>query len=130
MKSVFALIALMAVQSTEPLLEGHWRNPRGSVTISIAACGQVLCGRVESASDKAQADARRAGTDPLIGTELLSGLAPSGQGRWTGRIFVPDLNKRSRAELRLLGPDLIKVKGCAIGGLVCKSEVWARANSR
>ena len=126
-----ALVLLATISS--PLvassLEGDWRNPSGSVVIAIAPCGEALCGRVKWASDKAQADARKGGTDPLVGTELLSGFVPKGEGRWKGRLFVPDLNKRSKVELRQLGHDQVKVTGCAIGGLVCKSEVWTRTQA-
>lgn len=98
--------------------------------MTIAPCGEALCGHVEWASDKAQADARKGGTDPLVGVELLSGFVPKGEGRWRGRLFVPDLNNRSRAELRLLGPDQVKVTGCAIGRILCKSEVWTRTEAQ
>ena len=94
--------------------------------IEIRPCAEAICGRVEWASDKAQADARKGGTDPLIGVELLTGFEPKGDGRWKGQLFIPDLNKRSRAELRRLGPDHVKVTGCTLGRLVCKSEVWTR----
>ena len=107
-------------------LEGRWRNPSGSVIISIPRCGESLCGRVQWASDKAMADARKGGTDPLVGAELLSDVVPKGEGRWKARLFVPDLNKTSKAELRQLGIDQLKVIGCAVGRLVCKSQVWSR----
>ena len=109
-------------------LEGSWRNLGRSVVIAVAPCGEALCGTVAWASEQAKADARRGGTDPLVGSELLSGLAPAGEGRWKGRLFVPDLNRRSDAELRLLGPDEVKVTGCAALGLLCKSQTWTRAD--
>lgn len=127
---VVILVAVVLAQPGPSVLEGHWQNPRASVIVAIAPCGEAMCGRVQWASEKAQADARRGGTDPLIGVELLSGFVPSGDGRWKGRLFVPDLNKRSKAELRQLGPDKVKVTGCTIGRLVCKSEVWTRAPMR
>jgi uncharacterized protein (DUF2147 family) len=99
------------------------------VVIAIAPCGEALCGRVKWASDKAQADARKGGTDPLVGAELMSGFVPKSEGRWKGRLFVPDLNKRSKVELRQLSHDQVKVTGCAIGGLICKSEVWTRTQA-
>ena len=108
-------------------LEGQWRNPSGSVIIAIAPCGEALCGRVHWASEKAMADARKGGTESLVGAELLSGIVPNGEGRWKARLFVPDLNKRSKAELRSLGTDQLKVTGCAAGRLLCKSQVWTRA---
>lgn len=107
-------------------VEGHWRNPSGTVVISIASCGDALCGHVQWASDKAKADARDAGTSELVGKQLLSGFTTNGNGRWKGRLFIPDLNHRSNAEIRLLGADRLKVTGCAIGRMLCKSQLWTR----
>ena len=107
--------------------EGRWRNPSGSVIIVIAPCGEALCGRVQWASEKAMSDARRGGTDPLVGTELLTGIKLRNEGRYRARLFVPDINKTSKVELRSLGPDRLKVTGCAVGGIVCKSQIWTRA---
>ena len=125
MLAIYVLV-VMLLQPSVDSLAGHWRNPSGSVVIAILPCGDALCGRVEWASDQATADARRGGTNPLIGAELLSNFVPTADGRWRGRLFVPDANKRSKAELRQLGPDRVKIVGCVIGGLVCKSQVWTR----
>jgi len=107
---------------------GQWRNPQGSVIVSIAPCGEALCGVVQWASDSAKADARRGGTGQLIGTEVLSKFTPKSPGQWRGRLFVPDLNKRPKAEMHLVGPDQLKVTVCGAIGLVCKSQVWVRAD--
>ena len=119
-------IALLVEPAPTPL-EGNWSNPSGSVITTIAPCGDAMCGRVQWASDKAIADARRGGTSTLVGTELLSGLTQKGEGRWRGRIFVPDMQKRSTVELRQTGPDQIRVTGCAVGRILCKSQVWIRS---
>ena len=121
--------ALVFLQPAESGLEGRWSNPNGSVVISINPCNASLCGRVEWASEKAIADARKGGTDPLIGAELLSEIVPHGEGRWKTRLFVPDLNKTSKAELRLLGLDQLKVTGCLVGRVGCKSQIWTRVVS-
>ena len=105
---------------------GRWRNPHGSVIVSLAPCGEALCGVVQWASDAAKADARRGGTEQLVGTEVLSQFTPKGPGRWRGRLFVPDLNKRPKAEMRLAGPDQLKVTVCGAAGLLCKSQIWQR----
>ena len=123
-------LAMVAVQTGAPSPVGHWRNPRGTVVIAVAPCGEALCGTVTWASDQAIADARRGGTEPLVGTELLSRFVPAGADRWKGSLFVPDVNKRSKAELRLVGPDRLKVSGCAVGRLLCKSQVWTRTEAR
>jgi uncharacterized protein (DUF2147 family) len=129
------LLAMAAVQaapdsSAAASPVGTWANPSGSVIVEIAACGDSeLCGRVRWASDKAKADARKHGTDPLIGTELLHNFVPSGTDRWRGILFVPDLKRTSKADLQQLAPDRIKIRGCAVGRALCKSQIWARSAS-
>jgi uncharacterized protein (DUF2147 family) len=108
--------------------QGQWRNPQGSVIVSIAPCGEALCGVVDWASESAKADARRGGTEQLIGTEVFSQFSTKARGRWRGKLFVPDLNKRPKAEMRLLGPDQLKVTVCGAARLVCKSQVWVRTD--
>lgn len=120
------LIALAVIQPNPTGLDGHWTNPNRSVIISIAPCNGTFCGRVEWASEKAKADAREGGTDPLIGAVLLKDIVQDGQGRWKARLFVPDVHKTSKAKLRLFGRDLLKVTGCAVGGVICRTQVWTR----
>ena len=123
--SIFAWV-IASVQQAEASIEGQWRNPAQSVIIEIGPCGLTSCGRVQWASDKAVSDARKGETDPLIGAELLSNIQLKATGRWRARLFIPDLRKSSKVELRLVNPDRLKVTGCAVGGLVCRSQVWRR----
>ncbi len=120
-------LAAMAVTADAPI-EGRWKNPSGSVVVAIAPCGDAWCGIVASASDGAKADARRGGTANLVGTQLMTGFKPAGPGKWRGRMFVPDINHRSKAELRMVGSDKLKVTGCMVGRMICKSQMWTRAD--
>ena len=127
-----ALLAIAAASSTQPSIDaasidGNWRNPGGSVVVAIAPCGDAYCGKVDWASDQAKADARRGGTDPLIGVQLMTDFRAAGPGKWRGRLFIPDLNRRSKAELRMVGTDRLKVIGCAVGRVICKSQYWTRS---
>ena len=122
---LIALATMIAADAGS--IEGRWKNPSGSVIVAIDACGEAYCGTVDWASDKAKADARRAGTDPVVGTQLMSGFTAAGAGRWKGRLFVPDLKKRSKAELRIIGLGQLKVTGCAVGRMICKSQLWTKA---
>lgn len=110
-------------------IEGQWTNPARSVTVRIAPCGASLCGRVVSASPEAKAKAAAAGTPRLVGTELMSRLVPAGQGAWRSEFFVPDRNVRAPGELRLIGPRALEIEGCAVKGLLCKTQQWTRVAS-
>ena len=123
------LLALALIVAPDPApIEGRWKNPSGRVTVEIVACGEAVCGSVISATESARADARRGGTETLVGTQLMTDFKAAGPGKWRGRLFIPDLNRRSKAELRLLGPGQLKVTGCMVGRMVCKSQYWTRAD--
>ena len=121
------VLTMLAVAADAPI-EGRWKNPSGSVVVAIGACGDAWCGTVASASDGAKADARRGGTANLVGTQLMSGFKPAGPNKWRGRMFVPDINHRSKAELQLVGTNQLKVTGCVVARMICKSQYWSRAD--
>lgn len=105
---------------------GTWKNPSGSVHIRAARCGDQVCGTI--LFDKAKADARRGGTDPLIGTQLFEEFTARGPREWRGRVFVPDMNRRVTGTARLVDDNSIRVEGCA-ARVVCRNQVWTRAPS-
>ncbi len=121
-----ALLTSPALAATP--IEGSWTNPSHSVIVRIGPCGFGLCGRVTGASPKARADAAAGGTPNLIGAELMSGLEQNGVGSWRGSIFVPDANRRADADLHLLDARTLEIEGCALGGLLCKSQTWTRVS--
>lgn len=123
-----ALLVASPALAASPL-EGNWVNPAGTVTVRIAPCGGgLLCGRVVKASPSAVDKAAASGTR-LMGAELMSGLEPVGQGAWHGSFFVPDRNVRAEGELHLLSARTLEVEGCAMAGLLCKSQQWTRVSS-
>lgn len=126
MSTPLLFVAATALAAGTP--EGRWVHPNGSVTVAISECGEAWCGTVVSASDKAKADAAKGGTKALVGTQLMSGFTPAGEGKWKGRLFVPDINFRARAELRLLDANRLSVRGCMAGRMLCKSQTWTRAD--
>jgi len=78
------------------------------------------------ASAPAKAKAAAAGTSQLIGVELMSDLKPVGQRSWRGSFFVPDRNVRAEGQLHLISARTLEIEGCAMGGLLCKSQQWTR----
>lgn len=125
--ALFALSAALPAASAQAAIEGHWKNPKGSVVVRITACGNSICGTVVQASDKAKASARRGGTPHLIGTRILSGVRPTGNGLFKGQAFDPKRNIHAPATIRQLGPNAIEVRGCALAGMfLCKEQRWTR----
>ena len=126
---VFLAASMPFAASAQAAIEGHWVNPKGSVVVRVAPCGDAYCGTVIKASAKAQASARKGGTPHLIGTQILTGLHATGEGTFKGRVFDPKRNIRAPATIRLEGDNAITVRGCAIAGmLLCKEQRWTRAS--
>ena len=42
------------------------------------------------------------------------------------RLFIPDDNVHVSAKLQLLGERQLKLTGCAVAGLFCRSQIWTR----
>jgi uncharacterized protein (DUF2147 family) len=131
MKSVAYLIAslLLAAPASAQALEGQWTNYKKNVVVQVERCGAAFCGRVVQASEKAKERARKGGTPNLIGTQILTGLRPIGDGRFRGRAFVPKRNIHATATVRQVSDDVMQVQGCVLGGLLCDSERWTRVIS-
>ena len=122
-----ALLFLAAVPaSAQASVEGRWTNPKRSIVIEVARCGQAWCATVVSASAKAKANARKGGTENLIGTRILTGARPVSNGVYKGRGFIPKRNIYAPATIRQRGPNVMEVEGCALAGLLCKEQRWTR----
>lgn len=106
--------------------EGLWMNPHNSVAVRTGGCGEKLCGWIIWASKEAMDDARDSGITNLVGTELLQDYRPRGDGSWAGNVYVPDMGHSFSSTITPVGGHAMKVKGCLIGGFICKSQVWQR----
>jgi uncharacterized protein (DUF2147 family) len=132
MKTATAIIAsfvLAAAPASAQALEGQWTNYKKNVVVQVERCGTAYCGRVVQATEKAKAKARKGGTPNLVGTQILTGLVPTGAGRFRGRAFVPKRNIHATATIRQVSDDVMQVQGCILGGLLCDNERWTRVAS-
>jgi len=101
-------------------LEGKWANPKKSVIVNVARCGDGYCGTVSWAT------AKNRGKGATPGTRVLSNLKPAGAGVYKGSAFEPKRNLRGSATVHQIGDDVMIVKGCAVMGLFCKEQRWTR----
>ena len=119
-----ALILLIVPVSAQAqaALEGRWANPKHSVIVNVARCGNALCGTVSWASPRN----KEKGVTP--GTRVLSDLKPLSDGLYRGRALEPKRNISGSATVRQDGPNVMVVKGCAVLGLVCREQRWTRVS--
>ena len=129
MTRILTKIGFVLLAATVPVsaaaqaaLEGKWANPKHSVIVNVAKCGEGFCGTVSWASAKN----KEKGTTP--GTRVLSDLKPLGDGVYRGRAYEPKRRISGSATVRQDGPDVMIVKGCAVMGLLCKEQRWTRVS--
>ncbi|HTN13170.1 MAG TPA: DUF2147 domain-containing protein [Sphingomonadaceae bacterium] len=117
----------MSAQAQAPMeAEGIWLNPHRTVAVRTGSCGEKLCGWIVWASHTAQSDARESGVGKLIGIELLEDYRPGAPGKWSGSVYVPDMGHSFPSTITRVGQEDLKIRGCLIGGFLCKSQVWHR----
>lgn len=120
--------AVMA-ENHDQNLPGLWRNPQDSVHVQIGSCGATLCGVVIWANDKAKADARKGGTDPLVGLNLLREIKARDDRSWRVRVFLPEQRRSVAGTIVMIENDRFRARSCVLG-VVCKSQIWTRIEPR
>ena len=130
--ALVAIVPLAAIAQPAPIAvtsqaRSVWINPHNNVKVETGDCGGNLCGWVVWATPEAAQDARDGGVQKLVGTELLQDYRQTARNAWQGRVFVPDMGKTFYSTITQVNPDELRISGCIMGGLICKSQVWHKA---
>jgi uncharacterized protein (DUF2147 family) len=98
--------AAPAPAATTPL--GMWATEENKGNVRVEQCGANLCGYAEK-----------------TGAKILINMKPEGS-KWTGRIHDPDSGRSYDSTIAMKGPNLLRVQGCAFGGMFCGGQTWKR----
>ena len=117
---------------------GKWLTKDGKATVAIARCSDALCGTIvalkepnDPATGKPKTDvnnpeARKRGR-PMIGVQIVFDMKPNGKpDAWDGQVYNAEDGKTYTGSITLTGANTLDLKGCALGGLVCKTQTWTR----
>jgi len=89
---------------------GIWATEENKGNVRIEECGANLCGYSVN-----------------TGARILINMKPQGS-KWTGRIHDPDSGRNYDSTIALKSTDMLKVQGCAFGGMFCGGQTWKRAS--
>ena len=120
------LLLAQASANAPGKITGEWVNEHRTAVIRIADCQTSLCGTIIWSAAPAQRDAARGGTYDLKGTVVMLDFVPTAPQRWRGKLFLPDHARTVKATIELQSNGTLSVRGCELGGLVCRSQMWTR----
>ena len=118
----FSLIAFGLTASGGALAQdvaGTWLRDSGASRVRFAKCGEAMCGTLAWLKDTSG--------PAKVGQRIFYDMKPSADGKWTGSAFNPEDGKTYSGTMTLAG-DKLTTSGCVLGGLICRSVVWNRAN--
>jgi uncharacterized protein (DUF2147 family) len=142
-RHLLAAAALLILAGSQSALAadptGLWLTQTGTSRIRVADCGGALCGTIiwlkepndpdtgKPKTDKNNSDAAKR-SRPLNGVQIVLGMKPAGDGKWTGQVYNAEDGKTYSGNLTFSGGNSLQLQGCALGGLVCKSQTWTKVN--
>lgn len=108
----FVIAAALAVSTCAAFADGivgTWKTQPGDTAV-IRSCGGAYCITL---------------TDGDYAGKRVGRFTDSGNGRFVGSITNPEDGKTYNGQGELSG-DRLTMQGCVLGGLICKSQTWAR----
>ena len=133
--ALFVLVWPVASSADVSAVNGTWINGDGDGLIAVRVEGARISATILGSSgdpvDRPKTDVNNPDpmlrSRPLIGLELFEGFRYDGDGEWSGgTIYDPNNGKTYRCKLKLVGPDMLKVRGFIGISLIGRSETWTR----
>lgn len=90
-------------------IEGNWKTQSGE-TAAIADCGGGFCITLKTGRHKGK---------------LIGKMSADGDGEYSGSITDPQSEKTYSGSASVTGATM-KMRGCVLGGLICKSQTWKK----
>jgi uncharacterized protein (DUF2147 family) len=134
---VLALSLLAPALAANPV--GTWLTGDKKGKVKIVNCGDAICGSLvwlqepndpethQPKTDKHNADASKQGR-PLLGIPIVLSMKPSGGDVWEGQVYNAEDGGTYSGSFTMTSANSAALKGCVMGGLICKSQTWTRTN--
>ncbi len=132
-----ALILNAPARAADPL--GTWFTGDKKGKVKIVNCGGAICGTLhwlaepidpqthQPKTDKNNKDASKQGR-PLLGIPIVLSMKPSGGDKWEGQVYNAEDGGIYTGSFTMTGANSAELKGCVMGGLICKGQSWTRSN--
>lgn len=112
-------IGMLAAPALAADPSGTYLRDTGASKVKIGKCGDAICGNIVWLKDPSG--------PAKLGQRIFYDMKPDGDNKWVGKAFNPEDGKTYSGKMSLSGGTLTTA-GCALGGLICKSVSWAKAD--
>ena len=129
-----ATLAIAPALAASPF--GTWWTGDKKGQIKIVNCGGALCGNLvwlkepdkdgKPRTDENNSDPNKR-SRPLLGIPIVLDMKPAGADKWEGHVYNSRDGNTYSGSFTMTGTDTADLKGCVMGGLLCKTEEWTRA---
>lgn len=129
-KSTLAVFALGSVAMAEPVL-GVWQTQSGEdggyAHVEVTPCSGKVCGTIIQTFNDDGTVATTQEAKDVLGTVIIKDMTSHGDGTYSGgTIYAPDTKKTYVSKMTVTNSDVLQVKGCVLGGLICRGQDWSR----
>ncbi|WP_210487224.1 DUF2147 domain-containing protein [Microvirga antarctica] len=120
-------VSSVSAQTADP--SGVYVNETGETRVRVARCGPVHCGTIigvngQTIDENNPDPSLRARS--LIGVLMIADIKPA-EGGFSGQLYNYK-DGRTYAGKAVFEGGAMRLSGCVLGGLICRTQVWARAN--
>lgn len=132
-----ALILIAPARAADPL--GSWLTGDKKGKVHIVNCGGAICGTLSWLAEPNDPDTKQPKTDknntdagkksrPLLGIPIVLNMKPAGGEKWEGQVYNAEDGGTYTGSFTMTGANSAELKGCVMGGIICKGQTWTRSN--
>lgn len=124
-----AAFGLPAAAHAATPITGQWLTVDGKAIVTIAECGNGVCGRVTKVlkpnpkgptTDFRNPDPTKRNR-PIEGLQILANFMDGGKD-WQGKIYSPEAGKEYKSYITRKPDGRLQVKGCI--AFFCQTQIW------
>ena len=131
------LISIAPAFAADPV--GTWLTGDKKGKVKIVNCGGAICGTLTWVAEPNDPQTNKPKTDkynkdvskqdrPLIGVAIVLGMKPAGGDKWEGKVYNAEDGNTYSGSFTMRDANTAELKGCVMGGLLCKGQTWTRSN--
>jgi uncharacterized protein (DUF2147 family) len=109
---------------------GTWKDTETGAICQIYSCGGGICIKVVRPSRDHEKDDNNPNPSlkgrSMAGVVIMTGASKSGEDRWKGKLYNGEDGSTYTGYVVVNSKNEVKLEGCVLGGIICKSRIWHR----